>query len=69
MNIQVNDKSVVVDESATLEAVLDSLENIPAGCGGIAVAVNDELVHRTEWASHILNDGDHVLIIKAASGG
>jgi thiamine biosynthesis protein ThiS len=33
------------------------------------VAVNDELVHRPEWAGHTLHEGDHVLIIKAAYGG
>jgi sulfur carrier protein len=69
MNIQVNNKPVVVEENATLQAVVASLDNIPAGCGGMAVAVNDELVHRPEWAGHTLHEGDHVLIIKAAYGG
>jgi sulfur carrier protein len=69
MNIQVNNKPVAVDEHATLEALVTSLDNIPAGCGGMAVAVNDELVHRTEWAGHTLHEGDQVLIIKAAYGG
>jgi sulfur carrier protein len=69
MNIQVNNKPVAVDEHATLEALVASLDNIPTGCGGMAVAVNDELVHRTEWASHTLHEGDQVLIIKAAYGG
>jgi sulfur carrier protein len=69
MNIQVNNKPVAVDEHVTLETVVASLEHIPAGCGGIAVAVNNELVHRTEWISHTLHEGDQVLIIKAAYGG
>jgi sulfur carrier protein len=69
MNIKVNNKAVVVEEHATLETVIGLLEKIPTGRGGIAAAVNNELVTRDDWATHTLNEGDFVLIIKAANGG
>jgi sulfur carrier protein len=69
MKIQVNNQPVAVEEHATLETVIASLEQVPTGCGGMAVAVNDELVPRAEWAAHTLQEGDRVLVIKAAYGG
>jgi sulfur carrier protein len=36
---------------------------------GVAVAVNSQMVMRDNWAATPLNEGDDVLIIKAACGG
>ncbi len=36
---------------------------------GIAVAVNNSVIPKTEWADHKLNEKDNVLIIKATQGG
>jgi sulfur carrier protein len=36
---------------------------------GIAVAVNETLVSKTQWETHILQPGDNVLVIKATQGG
>ena len=41
--------------------------NIPAG--GTAIAVNGAMVPRAGWNEKKLNDGDKVLIIRAACGG
>lgn len=37
--------------------------------GGVAVAVNNQMVRRDDWAATPLNEGDNILIIKAACGG
>lgn len=37
--------------------------------GGVAVAVNNQMVRRDDWAGTPLNEGDNILIIKAACGG
>ena len=37
--------------------------------GGVAVAVNNQMVRRDDWADTPLNEGDNILIIKAACGG
>ena len=68
MKIIVNNEAVEVSIDSTLAAVMDTL-NIPTGCGGMAVAVNDEMVPRTSWADYKLSDGDNVLVIRAAYGG
>lgn len=36
---------------------------------GIAVAVNNTVVPKTEWPHHFINENDNVLIIKATQGG
>lgn len=36
---------------------------------GIAVAVNDEVVHREDWKQRTLKEKDSVLIITATQGG
>ncbi len=36
---------------------------------GIAVAINNQVVPRTQWASTVLRDRDFVLIITATQGG
>lgn len=36
---------------------------------GVAVAVNGELVTRTEWASVLIASGDEIEIVRAIQGG
>ena len=36
---------------------------------GIAVAVNNRMVPRTEWEQFVLNENDELVIIKAVCGG
>ena len=36
---------------------------------GIAVAVNETVVPKTQWDSYNLQHHDHVLVIKATQGG
>lgn len=36
---------------------------------GLAVAVNDAVVPRTEWASHFVQPHDRILLIRATQGG
>ena len=40
-----------------------------ASTNGIALAVNEKVVPRTEWDKFQLNDSDKILIIKATQGG
>ena len=65
MKLKVNDKEV--ETGATNLFLFSQEQNLPAT--GIAVAVNNRMIPRTEWDSFVLNDGDHILIIKAVCGG
>ena len=65
MKLKVNDKEV--ETGATNLSQFSQEQNLPAT--GIAIAVNQHMVPRTEWDSHALSEGDHILIIKAVCGG
>jgi sulfur carrier protein len=54
--------------AATVRALLESRSIDPAA-QGVAVAINDRVVRRSEWASTTLSDGDRVEIIAAMQGG
>ena len=36
---------------------------------GVAIAVNGEIVQRTEWNKRIVSNGDDIIILKAFCGG
>ncbi|WP_316819018.1 sulfur carrier protein ThiS [Pedobacter nyackensis] len=36
---------------------------------GIAVAVNQTIITKSTWQTHLLKDGDQVMLIKATQGG
>jgi sulfur carrier protein len=44
-------------------------ERVPGAPRGVAVAVNDEVVPRTQWPSRRLKPGDTVEIVRATQGG
>ncbi len=53
--------------SATNLLALSSELQLPAS--GIAMAVNNRLVPRTQWQEFLLQDGMSILVIKAVCGG
>ena len=65
MKLKVNDKEVETG-AANLSQLSQEL-NLPAT--GIAVAVNQRMISRSEWDNQPLNEGDRILIIKAVCGG
>lgn len=67
MNIYVNNKLTEVPVQANIAAALDSLNLVSQK--GIAVAINNNVVPRAEWGSHVLNAEDKVTLIKATQGG
>jgi sulfur carrier protein len=67
MMVFVNDKPRELSAPAPLAQLLEELGlRAPAG---IAVAINDTVVPRSEWSHRALADGDRLLIIQAAQGG
>ena len=65
MNITVNNKQVVT-EATTLLALSEEL-NLPEK--GVAVAIGNQMIPRSEWATTAISEGVSVVIIKAACGG
>ena len=65
MKVSVNNKDV--ETGATTLSQLTEELSLPAQ--GIAIAVNNRMVPRTEWADYALVEGTSIIIIKAACGG
>lgn len=65
MKVSVNNKDV--ETGATTLSQLTEELSLPAQ--GIAIAVNNRMVPRTEWTDYTLTEGVSIIIIKAACGG
>ncbi len=68
MQIQINGTTKNFQEESFSVMMLLHSENIMK-TEGIAVAVNNEVVPKTEWQNFKLINDDKVLIIRAAQGG
>lgn len=66
MQIRVNNQPVALAAPTSLEELLKQL-NRPQQ--GVALAVNQQIINRSHWSGHILNDGDSVTLIQATAGG
>ena len=65
MKITVNNQEI--DTNATTLRQLAEVLSLPDR--GVAVAVSNRMVPRTEWENYQLTEGASVVIIKAACGG
>lgn len=65
MNITINNKST--DTQAENLAQLATELELPQK--GVAVAINNKMIPRTDWEATSLAENDNVVIIKAACGG
>ncbi len=66
MKITVNNEIKDLTPGTTVEELVESLYQ---SAGGIAVAVNGKLVKKPEHQAFVLQEGDDIVIIKAAYGG
>ena len=70
VRLTVNGEPREVPEGATVDALVASVTGRPVGqAGGIAAAVNGEVVPRSSWAGTVLRDGDRVEVVTAVQGG
>ena len=68
MKVVLNGAERELAEGATVQAAVDALD-LPAAGRGVAVAVDAEVVPRTQWEQHALQDGARVEILRAIQGG
>jgi sulfur carrier protein len=67
MEITLNDNKHTISENTSLyEIVFSQLGDKQKG---VAVAVNDSVIPKSNWENHLLNANDTILIIKATQGG
>jgi len=67
MEIVLNNKKQIVIEGETLHNIV--IAHIGDKQKGVAVALNNTVVSKSEWATTKINPNDSVLIIKATQGG
>ncbi|MET9813793.1 MULTISPECIES: sulfur carrier protein ThiS [unclassified Streptomyces] len=66
MNISVNGEPRDVRPGTALDTVVKSLTTSPSG---VAAALNETVVPRTQWPSTPLTEGDRVEVLTAVQGG
>jgi sulfur carrier protein len=67
MDVFVNDQKHSVHEDCTLEMLVGQLNF--ESLKGIAIAVGESVVPRSNWEATKLVNGDQILIIRATQGG
>ncbi len=67
VEVSINQKKFQLSERGTLADVLPLLQIEQAD--GIAIAVNEAVVPRGEWAGYVLQEQDKVFVIRATQGG
>ncbi len=68
MNATVNGEARVLPAGATVASVVELLDVAP-DARGIAVAVDGEVVARSQWDATALRDGSIVEVLAAIGGG
>ena len=68
MKVVLNGSEAELADGATVQAAIDTLD-LPGSGRGVAVAVDAEVVPRTQWRSHELNEGARVEVLRAIQGG
>lgn len=66
MRIQLNGQSREVPAGLTIQTLVQHLGFQPAG---VAVALNDDVVRRTQWPEVTIQEGDRIELVRAMQGG
>ena len=66
ITVKVNNLSKEISENSSVEQLLQQLSQPEHG---IAVAINQQIISKSNWNQHFLNQEDDVLIIQATQGG
>lgn len=67
MKVYINKEELFLESKKTLNNVLEDLKLQESK--GMAVAVNDTVIPRSEWSNFFLNEEDKILLVKATQGG
>ncbi len=67
INVYLNNSPRHLNAQASLIDLLDAVNII--SLNGVALAVNNNVIPKTEWSNYILSAEDKVTLIKATQGG
>ena len=68
MRVVLNGAEHELAAGTTVQAAVEALD-LPAAGRGVAVAVDAEVVPRTQWETHTLQDGARIEVLPAIQGG
>lgn len=68
MEITLNGEKKTIENAASLADVMASLGFAP-DARGVAAAINDAVVPRSEWKATPVQEGDRIEIVRAVQGG
>jgi len=66
MKIRLNDQPLELAQPLSVAALLAQLEHHQPGT---ALAINQTIIPRADWADHQVQDGDDILLFQAIAGG
>ncbi len=66
MQIRLNGEPLQLAGSCSLEALLTTQDQLKAG---VAVALNQQVIPRSQWTTTFLSDHDDVDLFRAIAGG
>jgi thiamine biosynthesis protein ThiS len=66
LNVSVNGESRELATGTTLDTLVAGLTAAPSG---VAAAVNEAVVPRSQWSGTLLDNGDRVEVLTAVQGG
>ena len=67
IDIIVNGETMNVQESVSILELIQQLQLIDKK--GIAIAVNEEIIPKSQWEVYLLSAADNIIIIHATAGG
>ena len=66
MNVVINENKLEITTGSNIEQLLVSLDKPLTGS---ALAVNQKIIRKQDWAKHILCEGDQISLFQAIAGG
>ena len=67
MNITINNQPLEISNTISLKEIV--IYQLGEKLNGVAVAVNDTVIPKTNWEQYTLHENDKILVIKATQGG
>ncbi|EPL6456901.1 MULTISPECIES: sulfur carrier protein ThiS [Providencia] len=66
MHILINDQNMTLDAPLTVNQLFEVLGRSTTGT---ALAINQVIIPKSQWDSHLINDQDNILLFQAIAGG
>jgi sulfur carrier protein len=67
MEVTINNQNYLLNEACSIEQMLALV--IASETDGLAIAVNQTIIPKTDWPKRELQSGDRITVIKATQGG